>query len=223
PFARYWLHNGFITIDDEKMSKAAGNFFTVRDVAARFPYPVIRFFLLSAHYRMPINYSAEMLSAAQSGLQRILNCVENLDFAATARRGEPAAADREADTALDACRSTCRERFVEALEDDLNTADALAAVFELVRAANTALADAPVGVPALEAAAGTIRELCGVLGIGLDAEGGDVPAEILRLVEERAAAKKSRDFARADELRERVRALGFTIEDTPQGAKVGRV
>ncbi len=222
PFVRYWVHNGFITVDDEKMSKSVGNFFMVRDVVALFPYPVIRFFLLSAHYRMPINYSTDMMAAAQNGLQRIRTCVENLDFAtATGRRsaGDPESGSSR--TLAGTCAAS-KEGFVLALDDDLNTADALASVFDLVRAANTAAADAEASTTVLVEAARTIRELCGILGIDLTTDDDGIPAEIQQIVNDRAAAKKARDFALADKLRGQVRDLGYIIEDTQQGPKVIR-
>jgi len=222
PFVRYWVHNGFITVDDEKMSKSLGNFFTVRDVAKRFPYSVIRFFLLSAHYRMPINYNYDMMVAARNGLQRIRNCVENLAFV-TATGETSGDMDDTGSLHLTEAGKVARDRFVQALEDDLNTADALAAVFDLVRAANTAAAsDEPVSTESLRGAEMRIRELCDVLGIDLAPDKEEIPEEILRMVEERADAKKARDYALADRLRDQVKAQGFVIEDTPQGPKVSR-
>jgi len=222
PFVRYWVHNGFITVDDEKMSKSLGNFFTVRDVAKRFPYPVIRFFLLSAHYRMPINYNYDMMVAARNGLQRIRNCVENLAFV-TATGETSGDMDDTGSLQLTEAGKVARDRFVQALEDDLNTADALAAVFDLVRAANTAAAsNEPVSMESLRGAEMRIRELCDVLGIDLAPDKEEIPEEILRMVEERTDAKKARDYALADRLRDQVKAQGFVIEDTPQGPKVSR-
>ncbi|HEY5466639.1 MAG TPA: cysteine--tRNA ligase [Clostridia bacterium] len=220
PFVRYWVHNGFITVDDEKMSKSIGNFFTVRDIVGRFPYAVIRFFLLSAHYRMPINYSLELMTAAQSGWQRIRNCVESLDFkSGSAASGDPG------HVASRALAETCGMRkndFVAALEDDLNTADALASVFDLVRAANTAAADPDTASAVLAEAARMIRELCDVLGIDLSTAGGEPPADVMDIVEARLMAKKNRDFTLADQLRDQVRDRGYLIEDTSQGPRVIR-
>ena len=219
PFVRYWIHNGFITIDDEKMGKSLGNFFNVRDVAALFPYPVIRFFLLSAQYRMPINYSTEMMAAAQNGWQRIRTCAVNLDFAIAG--GRPAGNDAsEASRLLAAACAASHDEFVLALDDDLNTADALAAIFDLVRAANTAATDPETATEALTEAARMIRELCGIMGIELSTDIEVIPEEILKIVDERATAKKNRDFALADRLRVQVRERGYVIEDTPQGPKV---
>jgi len=219
PFAHYWMHNGFINVDQEKMSKSAGNFFTVRDLVQQFSYDVLRFFMLTGHYRMPINFSAELLTAAQNGWERIKTCVENLDFVAShapadlAEQAGPVAA-----SLLDAC-GQARASFIAAMEDDLNTADALAAIFELVRAANTAAAVQGIDPAALQTAAATLRELLDVLGLNPN-RGEEIPAEILALVEERTAAKKARDFQKADALRAQVLELGFEIKDTPQGPKV---
>lgn len=224
PFVHYWLHNGFINVDQEKMSKSAGNFFTVRDLVQHYDYDVLRFFMLTGHYRMPINFSAELLTAAQNGWTRIRTCVENLDFvvanatstAAPAEGGDSAA---EAAGSLEKDCEQARAAFITALEDDLNTADALAAIFELVRAANTAAALPGIAPDALKTAAATLRELLDVLGLQPTRE-AQIPADVLALVEERTAAKKARDFARADALRNQVLELGYEIKDTPQGPKV---
>ena len=219
PFAHYWMHNGFINVDQEKMSKSAGNFFTVRDLVQQFSYDVLRFFMLTGHYRMPINFSGELLTAAQNGWERIKTCVENLDFVAAHAPADLAEqADPVAASLLDAC-GQARTGFIAAMEDDLNTADALAAIFELVRAANTAAAVQGIDPAALKTAAATLRELLDVLGLNPN-RGEEIPTEILVLVEERTAAKKARDFQKADALRAQVLELGFEIKDTPQGPKV---
>ena len=224
PFVHYWLHNGFINVDQEKMSKSAGNFFTVRDLVQHYDYDVLRFFMLTGHYRMPINFSAELLTAAQNGWTRIKTCVENLDFvAANATSAAASAADlsaaAQAAASLTKDCDQARAAFITALEDDLNTADALAAIFELVRAANTAATLPGIAPEALKTAAATLRELLNVLGLQPTRE-AQIPAEVLALVDERTAAKKARDFARADVLRNQVLELGYEIKDTPQGPKV---
>ena len=224
PFVHYWLHNGFINVDQEKMSKSAGNFFTVRDLVQHYDYDVLRFFMLTGHYRMPINFSAELLTAAQNGWTRIKTCVENLDFV-VANATSAAASATDLSTAAEAAASLtkdcdqARAAFITALEDDLNTADALAAIFELVRAANTAATLPGIAPEALKTAAATLRELLNVLGLQPTRE-AQIPAEVLALVDERTAAKKARDFARADVLRNQVLELGYEIKDTPQGPKV---
>ncbi|NCC77097.1 MAG: cysteine--tRNA ligase [Clostridia bacterium] len=219
PFVHYWMHNGFINVDQEKMSKSAGNFFTVRDLVQQYQYDVLRFFMLTGHYRMPINFSAELLSAAQNGWERIKTCVENLDFVVAHASADLAEqAGPGATSLLDACNQA-RTDFIAAMEDDLNTADALAAIFELVRAANTAAAVQGLAAAVLKTAAATLRELLDVLGLNPN-RGEEIPAEVQTLVEERTAAKKARDFQKADALRAQVLELGFEIKDTPQGPKV---
>ncbi len=223
PFVRYWLHNGFINVDQEKMSKSAGNFFTVRDLTQHFPYAVLRFFMLGSHYRMPINFSTELLRSAENGWNRIRTCVENLAFVA---KNAPEQAEGSAAQAQQLSEAIARAEtdFVRAMDDDLNTADALAAIFELVRAANTAAAVPDMPAAPLEAASASLVKLLGVLGLDpLAQDGRDaVPQDVLALVEARTKAKQARNFALADELRSRIQALGFIVADTPQGPKVSR-
>ena len=221
-FVRYWMHNGFINVDNEKMSKSVGNLFTVRDIAQQFEYPVMRFFLLTGHYRMPINFSAELLTAAQNGLLRIRTCVENLVFltpTAPAEATDSTAAEAASELAL--AIGKAKETFIEAMDDDLNTPDALAAIFELVRAANTAATVPGLPGSSLQAAESGLRELCGVLGLEFEAQ-DTVPASVNALVEARTAAKKARDFQAADRIRDEIKALGYIVADTPQGPKVTR-
>ncbi len=221
-FVRYWMHNGFINVDNEKMSKSTGNLFTVRDIAQQFDYPVMRFFLLTGHYRMPINFSAELLTAAQNGLARIRTCVENLVFllpGAPAEAGgeEAAKAAQELEQAV----KDAHTKFIEAMDDDLNTPDALAAIFELVRAANTAAVVSGVPAGTLKLAEDMIRELCSVLGLTFESDDA-IPEAVSALVEARTAAKKARDFKEADRIRDEIRSLGYVVADTPQGPKVTR-
>ena len=222
PFVRYWLHNGFINVDREKMSKSAGNFFTVRDLAQHYEYTVLRFFMLSSHYRMPINFSAELLEAAGQGWQRICTCMEALHFVASHAPEQAAGEGVKATETLNEAVRQSQDDFKAAMDDDLNTADAIAAIFNLVRAANTAAAVEGVDAPVLRQAASRLHAMLDVLGLRTKAadQGKQVPAEVMSLVDERAEAKKTRDFARADALREKVRQLGYAIEDTPQGPKV---
>lgn len=220
PFVRYWMHNGFINVDNEKMSKSTGNLFTVRDIAEEFEYPVMRFFLLTGHYRMPINFSADLLHAAENGLQRIRTSVENLVFLQksapqTAADSVAQAAESELRQAIDQAKAD----FIASMDDDLNTPDALAAIFELVRAANTAATVNGVSASALAAAESMIRELTGVLGLEFETPAA-IPNEITALVEARAAAKKARDFQEADRIRAEINSKGFIVEDTPQGPKI---
>lgn len=214
-FSRYWMHNGFISIDNKKMSKSLGNFFTVRDVAEKYGYEPIRFMMIAAHYRSPINYSLDIIEQAKSALSRLYTCRENLVYVASAApQGE---VGEELKKALE-CR---RSQFVEAMEDDMNTADALAAVFDLAKDININLSS--VNNPsrqACDAALALFDELCDVLGLLYNkpvATSDD--AAIDALVEERTAAKKARDFARSDQIREELKNMGIVLEDTPQGTK----
>jgi cysteinyl-tRNA synthetase len=229
PFVRYWMHNGFINIDSEKMSKSAGNFFLVRDLTQHYDPLVLRFFMLSSHYRMPVNFTTELLDAAQSGFTRIRTCLENLDFLVarlqTKPDGEAAlAAEQELDAACDQARSA----FIVAMDDDLNTADALAAIFDLVRAANSAAATPGMAQAPLSRAAGRLRELLNVLGLERQASAGiaaddTIPEDVAALVEARAAAKRARDFQKADAIRQAIQQLGYQVADTAQGPKVSKL
>ncbi len=217
-FVRYWMHNGFVNIDQRKMSKSLGNFFTVRDLAKLYPYDVIRFFILQAHYRMPINFSDELLDAAVASWQRINSSIDLLTFSAKAA---PETASSEDETIFEEAVTRCLAEWQDAMDDDLNTADALAAIFDLVRAANTAVAGGRVSKKALLNARDALIERLGVLGLEPTAnQETTIPQRILDLVAERTESKKNRDFARADAIRDEVLASGYKIEDTPQGARV---
>ena len=208
-FAKYWMHNGFINVNNEKMSKSKGNFFTIRDIAEKYPYRVIRFFMLSAHYRSPINFSDELLEQAQNGLTRIDNCIENLKFAI------------EQDGTKEVSFEEYKDKYKEAMDDDLNTADAISVVFELARAINSNLAD--MSKESKENALKLIEELCGVIGILKEEETNNLDDEIEKLIEERQTARKERNFARADEIRDMLKEQGIVLEDTPQGVKWKRL
>lgn len=210
PFARYWMHNGYINIDNQKMSKSLNNFFTVRDIAEQYDLEAVRFLLLSAHYRNPINFSQELMGQTQSALERLYTA----KFAwANLAAGDGAA--REGDGAFIEAIEEHRAAFKAAMDDDLNTADALGVLFELVRAGNSHLL--PEGsATAAKAALGVLTELAGVLGL-LKKEEQSVPAEITALAEERAKARKERDFARADAIRAEITEKGYILEDTPSG------
>lgn len=212
PFAHYWLHNGYINVDNRKMSKSLGNFFTVRDVAKQFDYEVIRFFMLSAHYRNPINFSQELLEQAKSGLERIYTCLDNLAFLAEK------ADDKPADDAMCEKLEEFRSQFMRAMEDDLNTADAISALFDIVYFANTALT-ADSGRPALEKAAELLRELGGVLGLLGRRQDENLDADIEALIAQRNQARKEKNFQKADEIRDTLKNMGIVLEDTPQGVK----
>ncbi|NLV48253.1 MAG: cysteine--tRNA ligase [Clostridiaceae bacterium] len=222
PFVRYWLHNGFINIDQEKMSKSAGNFFTVRDLAEHHDYLVLRFFMLSSHYRMPINFSAELLQAAENGWKRIQTCLDHTAFVAAHAPLKPEGEGIEAAASLRNSIQTYRQAFVDAMNDDLNTADAIAAVFELVRTVNTAATVGGIDQETLKAATETLHQLLDVLGLTETKNEDDdgIPFDILELVSRRTEAKKQRDFARADTIRDEIQKRGFSVVDTPQGPKV---
>ena len=218
PLARYWMHNGYINIDNRKMSKSAGNFFTAREIAARYGYEPIRLLMLQAHYRSQINYTEDVMEACKTSLERLYNCRDALDRALANASARPADADAKA---LFVAR---RAQFIEAMDDDLNTADALAAVFELTRDINTMIdAGADAGREQLTLAAETFDELTGVLGLlyNRGAEEAIDPA-VLELVEQRKQARKAKDFAAADAIRDRIADMGYVVEETRQGVKVSR-
>ena len=217
-FAKYWLHNGFITVDNEKMSKSLGNFFTVRDIAAQFPYEVIRFFILNGHYRSPINFSRDLMQACQNGLERIKNARKELDFYIK----------NSADTKMTAEENTqaaelekYKEQFEAAMDDDFNTADAISVIYELVRFSNIAV-KAGVSKEYAEKIQDMLDHLCGVLGVAElkeDAVSDEETAKIEELIAKRAEAKKAKDFATADAIRDELAAMGITIKDTRQGVQ----
>ena len=221
-FVRYWMHNGFINVDQEKMSKSAGNFFTVRDLAQHYDYIILRFFMLGGHYRMPINFSSELLTAAQNGWNRIRTCLENLEFISALAPAEANGPAVEAAAELASARVKYKQAFIDAMDDDLNTADALAAIFELVRATNTAAAVTGLDLKSIRQTLDLLNELLDVLGLRQESE-NSVPDDVISLVEARNNAKKQRDFKLADALRAEIQAKGFTVMDTPQGPKVSKV
>ena len=211
-FAHYWMHNGFINVDNHKMSKSLNNFFTVRDVAEKFGYEPIRYFLISSQYRSPINYSVEIIEQAKNALERLYTCRDNIDFAL-----KNAPDGGEIPTFIE----ERKQEFITAMEDDLNTADALAAIFTLVRDINTAIAN-NAGKTTLEACADIFDQLTGVLGLVYNRKTENLDSEIEALIEERTNARKARDFKRADEIRDQLKTMGIILEDTPQGVKWSR-
>jgi cysteinyl-tRNA synthetase len=218
PFAHYWMHNGYININNEKMSKSKGNFFTVRDILAQYEAEVLRFFILSAQYRNPINFSEELIMQASSGLERLYNAKENLLYAMETGGDAPLTV-----TEIEILSSLRRhkERFIEAMDDDLNTADGISAIFELVRDINSNLQDAPTRTFA-ENAYKLLMELAGVLGI-LGREKGGLDEQVESMIAERQEARKNKNFARSDEIRDELKAMGIVLEDTPQGVKWSKV
>ena len=208
-FAHYWMHNGFINVDNHKMSKSLGNFFTVRDVAEKYGYEPIRYMMVSCQYRSPINYSYEVIEQAKNSLERLYTCRDNIDFALkNAKDGGEAPEFIE----------KRKQEFIVAMDDDLNTADALAAIFMLVRDINTLIAEG-AGKTALEACADMFDQLTGVLGLVYNRKTEALDSDIEALIEQRTAARKAKDFKTADEIRDKLKAMGIVLEDTPQGVK----
>ncbi|MBD8972899.1 MAG: cysteine--tRNA ligase [Clostridiales bacterium] len=214
-FARYWMHNGFLKIDGEKMSKSLGNFFTIRDIGKKYPLQVIRFFILSAHYRSPLNFSDTLVESAKASLERILNAVSRLeDTKEVAQEREMTGEEK----ALEGQLAEYVTKFEQAMEDDLNTADAISTIFELVKFTNSNIT-AESAKSLVEKALDTIRQLCDVLGIITKVEKEILDSDIEALIEERQAARKAKNFARADEIRDTLAAQGIILEDTREGVK----
>ncbi len=215
PFAHYWMHNGYINIDSKKMSKSLGNFFTVREVAEQYGYEVIRYMMVQAHYRSPINYCKDLLDACQASLDRLYACRETLDRAiAAAPDGTVTAEDR-------AALGKRKTQFITAMDDDLNTADGMAAIFELVRDLNRYSADATSPKELLTAGANLFDELTQIMGLLYHRKKAEtIPAQVLELAEQRKAARKAKDFAKADAIRDEIAKLGYTIRETRQGTEI---
>jgi cysteinyl-tRNA synthetase len=218
-FARYWMHNAFLNIDNKKMSKSLGNFFTVRDISEKYDLQVLRFFMLSAHYRSPLNFSADLMEAAKNGYERIVNCVDNLKYLAEKSNVE-ALSDNEAALLQEAKGFV--EKFDEAMDDDFNTADAIAAIFELVKFANTNAGEnsSKAFLNGLKEEVVMLSDICGLI---VDKQAELLDADIQKLIEERQAARKARDFARADAIRDELLAKGIALEDTREGVKIVRL
>ena len=215
-YARYWMHNGFINVDSRKMSKSLGNFFTVRDVATKYGYEPIKLMMIQAHYRTPINYTIEVIEQCQNSLERLHNCRDNLDFAI----------ENATDGAIDAdFVATCdkrKEQFITAMEDDFNTADGLTAIFELSRDINSYTTQTRTK-ESLAYAVALYDELTGVLGILYNRQTKNIDQDIEDLIAQRQQARKDKDFAKSDEIRDLLKAQGIVLEDTPQGVKWKRV
>ena len=214
-FARYWMHNAFLNIDNKKMSKSLGNFFTVREISEKYDLQVLRFFMLSAHYRSPLNFSADLMEASRNGLERILTAVERLGELETKAAGETMTAEEEAAAAQ---VKELVAKYETAMEDDFNTADAISAVFELVKLANTAVNETSTKA-LVSYVKETIEKLCDVLGIITEKKEELLDAEVEALIEERNQARKAKNFARADEIRDTLAAKGILLKDTREGVK----
>lgn len=209
-FARYWMHNGFLKINNEKMSKSLGNFFTVREIAEKYPLQVIRFFMLSAHYRSPLNFSAELVEASKNGLERILTAVDRLKSI----NGIDGDVDKSVADEMDAFV----KKYEDAMDDDLNTADAISVIFELVKYANVNVTEES-SKATVELVLNTIEKLCDILGIITEKKEEILDSDIEALIEERQAARKAKNYARADEIRDQLSSMGIILEDTREGVK----
>ncbi|MBQ0013800.1 MAG: cysteine--tRNA ligase [Oscillospiraceae bacterium] len=214
PFANYWMHNGYINVDNVKMSKSLGNFFTVRDVAEKYGYEPIRYLMISSHYRSPINYSTDIIEQCKAALQRLYTCRDALDFAAENAHSLTTPEDFDLKKKLDAHRAA----FIEAMDDDLNTADALASIYDLVRDINIIL-KGKASSEIIEYATEEFDELTGVLGLVYNRKKETLDIDVEKLIEERNQARKNKDFALADKIRDDLKAQGIILEDTPQGVK----
>lgn len=213
PFAKYWMHNGYINVDNVKMSKSLGNFKTVREIANVYGYEVIRYFLISSHYRSPINYSIDIIEQCQSALDRLYTCRESLDFAI-----KNAKSDIDDDEEILKLIASAKDEFIKAMDDDLNTADGIAAVFNLVSTINTEIINKEVSLNVCKKAAEMFDELTGVLGLLYNRKSNDIDDDIEKLIEQRQNARANKDWATADKIRDELKAKGIILKDTPQGA-----
>lgn len=212
-FARYWMHNGYINVDNVKMSKSLGNFKTVREIAEVYGYEVIRYFLISAHYRSPINYSVDIIEQCKNALERLYTCRESLDFAL--ENADDPAGDN--DSELISLFDSRKNEFIAAMDDDLNTADAIAALFELTKDINTNVLGKDASKAVCERAAAVFDELCDVLGLLYNRKENTLSSDIEALIEKRQEARKNKDWATADKIRDELKAQGIILKDTPQG------
>ena len=214
-FANYWMHNGFLNIDNKKMSKSLGNFFTVREIGEKYDLQVLRFFMLSAHYRSPINFSAELMEASKNGLERIITCAERLKELMGKVSGDALTeAEQENKKSVDELVA----KFEAAMDDDFNTADAVSAIFELVKLANST-ANEESSKAYVELLAGTIAKLSDVLGIITERKAEVLDSEVEELIAARQQARKEKNFALADEIRQKLLDMGIVLEDTREGVK----
>jgi len=214
PFAHYWMHNGYINVDNVKMSKSLGNFFTVRDVAEKYGYEPIRYLMISSQYRSPINYSVDIIEQCKASLQRLYTCRDSLDFALK-NAGDTVPENAEE---IKKQLSSRREQFIEAMDDDLNTADGIAAVFELVKDININVINSQ-SAELIKFAASLFDELTNVLGLVYNRDAGNLDEDVEKLIEARQNARKEKNWAEADRIRDELKAQGIVLEDTPQGVK----
>ena len=218
PFANYWLHNGFINVNNEKMSKSLGNFFTIRDIAKKYDYEVIRFFMLSAHYRSPINFSDELMEQAKSALSRLYTCIEQLDFLIS--KSDISDITAKEQVVYDKI-AEYKGKFISAMDDDINTADAISVLFEIVKDVNLELVPGVTySKEFLEKLKNLIKELGGVLGLLQKEKEDEISAEVKELVEARTKARKEKNWAEADRIRDLLQEMGIELKDTPQGVQI---
>ena len=215
PFAHYWMHNGYINVDNVKMSKSLGNFFTVRDVAEKYGYEPIRYLLISAQYRSPINYSTDIIEQCISALNRLYTCRDSLDF----ELKNASDAEHDGDRAIIDGFGKYREQFIDAMDDDLNTADAIASIFELVRDINTNVVGKTPSKVLVEGAISVFDELTGVLGLVYNRKTETLDSDIEALIEARTNARKEKNWTEADRIRDQLKEMGIVLEDTAQGVK----
>ena len=215
PFAHYWMHNGYINVDNVKMSKSLGNFFTVRDVAEKYGYEPIRYLLISAQYRSPINYSTDIIEQCISALNRLYTCRDSLDF----ELKNAVDAEHDGDKAIIDGFDKYREQFISAMDDDLNTADAIASIFELVRDINTNVVGKTPSKALVEGAIAMFDELTGVLGLVYNRKTETLDSDVEALIEARTNARKEKNWAEADRIRDQLKEMGIVLEDTAQGVK----
>lgn len=215
PFAHYWMHNGYINVDNVKMSKSLGNFFTVRDVAEKYGYEPIRYLLISAQYRSPINYSTDIIEQCISALNRLYTCRDSLDF----ELKNASDAEHDGDRAIIDGFGKYREQFIDAMDDDLNTADAIASIFELVRDINTNVVGKTPSKALVEGAISVFDELTGVLGLVYNRKTETLDSDIEALIEARTNARKEKNWTEADRIRDQLKEMGIVLEDTAQGVK----
>lgn len=215
PFAHYWMHNGYINVDNVKMSKSLGNFFTVRDVAEKYGYEPIRYLLISAQYRSPINYSTDIIEQCIAALNRLYTCRDSLDF----ELKNAVDAEHDGDRAIIDGFGKYREQFIAAMDDDLNTADAIASIFELVRDINTNVVGKTPSKALVEGAIAMFDELTGVLGLVYNRKTETLDSDVEALIEARTNARKEKNWAEADRIRDQLKEMGIVLEDTAQGVK----
>ena len=215
-FANYWMHNAFLNIDNRKMSKSLGNFRTVREISEQYDLQVLRFFMLSAHYRSPLNFSAELMEAAKSSLERIVNAVDNLNFLIKNAKDEPMTAE---EAELFAQTDSFVKAFEDAMDDDFNTQNGIAVIYEMAKLLNVYSEKATVSLETIEYLLDGFSKAAEVFGIKFEEETELLDEKIEALIEERIAARKARNFARSDEIRDMLKEKGVILEDTPQGTR----